>query len=255
MSGEVAGDAWRPYAEEMAVAEIAPGVRRRLTMNPPGLFPFEVARLLGHEVGQLTPRLRPIAPSHSLEPELFEARCSLVNTLVGAELAFGRSSNSFDPWKGSFAFPLLFTATRDHRTIRYLLRLRDVRGAVGIDIWRFQWDPVEESERQAYLQPVDGELSRAEMERLTRSLIELVATHGALMMRHTKPFFRTVGSELLVYGCSARGAFEQRFETADRYEERVQALFRELEESNREEDLASVRALLADVSQGRLRSP
>ncbi|NOY94200.1 MAG: hypothetical protein GXP55_23720 [Deltaproteobacteria bacterium] len=238
----------------MVLSETAPGVRRRLTLDPPGLFAFEVCRLLDHEVGQLLPHLRPVAPSHTLDAWLFPG-CSLVDTLVGGERVFGRSSSSFDCWKGSFSFPLLLTATRKTRTIRYLLRLRDHRGTVGVSFRRFQWEVVKTSEARCYMEPVDDELSRAEIDRLGRALIEFIALSGEAFMRQKKPFFHTVDSEFIVYGCSAEGPFEQRFESTEEFEERVQALSREVGDIAREHDLENVRSLLADISHVQLRSP
>jgi len=252
---EVAGAGRCPYAWDMVLAEIAPGVRRRLTLNPPGLFAFEVCRLLDYEVDQLLPRLRPIAPSHSLDAVLFAQRFSLADNLVGGERAFGRSSSTFDPWKGSFSFPLLLTASRQSRTIRYLLRLRDHRGTVGASWWRFQWEPVETSQAHCYLEPVDGELSRAEIDRVGRTLIEFIALSGEAFMHRQKPFFRTVDSEFVVYGCCAEGPFEQRFDSRQEFQERVHALSCELGEVASEQDLENVRSLLTDISHVQLRSP
>src|SRR5690606_32973512 len=96
-------------------------------------------RILSHEIAALGSRLHPVVrePICMFRSAMGQRKHALAMTLVGAERVFGRSSRRFDPDKGSFRFPLWLSAARDGFQLRYFLDLRDTRGTVHLEAWRF----------------------------------------------------------------------------------------------------------------------
>jgi DNA-binding transcriptional regulator/RsmH inhibitor MraZ len=68
------------------------------------------------------------------------------------------------------------------------------------------------------------------------------------------PFYRTVRSDLVVYGCRGGELFEQQLETHDEYDRVTAAIDEDLAESARQQQLDHVRRLLDDISRDEIRS-
>lgn len=58
-------------------------------------------------------------------------RLTLPKALLILERLFGKSSDWFDDWKGSFSFPLLLKVQKPVDAFFYLLRIEDFRGSLG----------------------------------------------------------------------------------------------------------------------------
>jgi hypothetical protein len=157
----------------------------------------------------------PIAEDHRLIVALNlqvpdEERLQLGKTVVALEDVFGPSSPGFDPWKGSFLFPLLLTLG-DGRDKGYLIHCHDHKGIVYCPLYRLVDAEPESSELRSYHEPIEQEFSREEMGLMVTHFYCFLLAYGqSLDERPVEPFCRAVDAENLLYGCDGRQFFERR---------------------------------------------
>lgn len=225
-----------------------PGVRRRLTMNPPGLFPFALTRLFDHESDLLSPYLQPIEVVRDVELRIpiYEKRLALPRVFLYAELAFGRTSTRFDPYKGSFRFAVWLSATRGEVPVRYSLTLQDHRGSIELSFSRFE--PTAPDPYRPPIAPLDGELSRNEINRMTDTLLTFLALGGEAMMARSPSFYRRIEVDCVVYGCRSGEAFERCFDSEEAYEQALKVMAADFAEDECERDRACIESLLDELS-------
>jgi hypothetical protein len=164
---------------------------------------------------------------------------ALPQSSVGAELFFGPSSRCHDPYKGSFAFPLLITANPPTGRVRYAAWLRDVRGTVELELFR-----VVDTDNVA--KATESGLSRGRLADLTVRLLGFVVGGGqaTAMGGVAQPFFRTVRCDPLVYGFENGQWFERGFDTIEAWEADVARLRKRLGPAQAKADRARLDALL-----------
>lgn len=230
----------------------SPGFRRRASLSPPGLFPFLLHRLTDSELYLLAPYLATIKLKPFATVRLAESQRpgTLAKVFLGAEFLFGRSSSRFDPFKCSFSFPLLLTATRRDVTFRYVFVVRDLRRIVGFDVHRL------ERRRRALLsrgrRPVASEMSDDEIEVLTDALIDFLSDVGTALLPNAPPFYRTADG-FTIYGCRSGEVFERELKTKREYDRVLDKIAREIDKAHRQRERDDIATLLQDISRGEYR--
>ncbi len=193
-----------------------PGQRRpalhrgRVTLDPPGLFPLKLARLMDHEVKEVSDFALPIEENTSAALRRAVAHRAedlvLPRTLVALEDLFGACPWRSDAWKCTFSFPLLVTADAPTSTLRYLMIVGDCRGSIDVLFYRLQDEPV--PGLNGYHAPFDRELSRQQLDYLTDYLLRFLMERSDAAVPHIESFYRVVGSERIVYGKRGGRLFE-----------------------------------------------
>jgi hypothetical protein len=146
---------------------------------------------------------------------------TLAHILAVLESKFGPSSPLFDAHRGSLSFPLLVTLQRERR-ISLLLRCHDHRGMLHFPLYRVTTgDPG----REQYQDPDPRDLSPANIDEFTMFfhsyLLELA---GLREVRLVAPFYRSIPSELLLYGYDGKQFFERRYRYWSEFQQARQAL-------------------------------
>jgi hypothetical protein len=174
--------------------------RKRLTLQN-DLWIFH--RLTDAEASALAVYARAIQVPHILdvESELWGVPPGAVP--ISLEMMFGKSSQHFDPYKGSYAFPLLLETRRSPRV--HLVRVSDHKMSFSLDLFRLEHERVPPLTPYVPLEPdtpVDA----------VRCLGTFVAAYAEgvrlLGTVPTAPFTRRVPSERLVYARHIRSVIE-----------------------------------------------
>lgn len=63
-------------------------------------------------------------------------RLTLPKAFLTLEYLFGKTSDFFDDWKGSFTFPLLLLVQKSKAQFFYMLRIYDHRGTIYYPLYR-----------------------------------------------------------------------------------------------------------------------
>jgi len=103
---------------------------------------FHLWRLTDEEYRQLRSSSLPIKDDgfSLLELMLYERykpnRLTLPKAFLTLEHLFGKTSNFFDDWKGSFSFPLLLLVQKPLEHFFYLMKIYDHRGSLCYPLYR-----------------------------------------------------------------------------------------------------------------------
>lgn len=82
-------------------------------------------------------------------------RLTLSLAFITLEHLFGKTSNWFDDWKGSFSFPLLLVVRKSQGNFTYLLRVFDHRGRVSFSFYRVLENGADGSDTDLYREPFE----------------------------------------------------------------------------------------------------
>lgn len=135
---------------------------------------------------------------------------TLAHALAVLELRFGPSSPLFDAHRGSLSFPLLITLQRERR-VSLLLRCHDHRGMLYFPLYRVATGDPSPRERSYCHEPETQELAFAEIDDFTMKFHSYLLEQAALRPIHLTPaFYRSIPSDLIVYGYDGTQFFERR---------------------------------------------
>ena len=222
-----------------------PQPRPRVSLRCKGIRPVQVARLLDHELSLLRDRSVPVPKGlgFGLLSRMSQPPNTLPQSKVGAEQFFGPSSLCFDPYKGTFAFPLLLTFDGPAAAVRYAGWLRDFHGWVEVELFRVR-DTADATPA------ADAGLGGWQLEYLTNYLVGFVTGAGQALGKAgvLDPFFVALESELLTYGYEDGQWFERNFDTLREYQAEVDGLEQRLGLAQRAADWTRLQALLASCA-------
>jgi hypothetical protein len=204
-------------------------------------------------VAELAPWLSEIERNYSHQFLQRTEHLDLPKTLLAAEHLFGRSSQTFDDYKGSFRFPLFLSASRDGLDLQYVVLLADCRGSIEVVFARYSEQCRQIWPGGGFAAPVDNELSRAELDYLSDHVRGYLVGLGHTLVEKSAPFYRVIPSQRVVYGLRAGELFERSIDSAEDFEDVRAAIARDLGEHEDRRDTDSRSALLADISHGVIR--
>lgn len=220
--------------------------RRRIVLEPSGLFPLGLARLRDDELRELRRIATPLQVGrsyvyrpreHLLLPKLF----------VAAEAIFGRCPRLLGGEKTSFYVQLILSARRDDRQLHYLLGLGDLRGSANIDYYRLDPSKLDSPELMYYQPPLDREISRGEIAVLSEYFLGYLLGVADVVARSARPFFRSVPSEWIVYGKHHGDLFERTLKSNREYDSYLVAVRAELGEVDRQSELVYIADVIANI--------
>ncbi len=183
---------------------------------------WRLFRLADDEFARLGRNAVHIGPDRALATEVSclgpRRQVSLGRAFVALERMFGPRSMMFDPWKGSFAFPLLLRLPPG-RGRDYLVMVHDRSGGIEYPLARILSSVPIGREASRYHPPVDAEFPRAEIWEFTVCLHDCIVAYGQGLDRHPpKPFVHMVRDEPLLYGYDGNGFFERSFDALEDWE-------------------------------------
>jgi hypothetical protein len=160
-----------------------------------------------------------------------DRRLLLSKVLVALEENFGPSSRNIDFYKQTFSFPFLLRFTKGEESWSYLLRLDDFRGSLEFNFYRVV-DSLKyaETRRDAYNEPIEGELGKEEMKYWISYLWGYLKTSSEVWCRYKircgelAPFFRHVDSNHILYGYLDGEFFEYQIQNEKKYKAKVAKL-------------------------------
>ena len=138
---------------------------------------------------------------------------------------FGDSSNLYDDYKGSFAFPLFLHLQKQAQSYPYLLRIKDHKGSIEFNLYRI-FDPNDRRyDRNVYHEPFEDEFGREEINYFTSYLYGFLKGYfNAVGGREVRFFFRKVPAIWAVYGWKDGHFFEEQYDSEDAYRAAIHEL-------------------------------
>ncbi|GEM_PF-2991932 len=175
------------------------------------------------------------------------APLTLAHSLAVLELRFGPSSPLFDAQTGSFSFPLLLTIQREQR-ISFLLRCHDHRGMLYFPLYRVTSGDPSVHERSRCHAPPD--FSVAELDEFVMVFHSYLLDEARLRESGLVPtFYRSIRSDLLLYGYDGTAFFERRYGCWNDYQQARQELEAALGPRRQRSDSNRVERFIDEVVQ------
>lgn len=201
--------------------------RRHLNLKWQGTS-FELWRLSEEEYDQLRQSSLPIKEDHTFLWWLYLSerndpdRLTLPKAFLTLEHLFGKTSDSFDDWKGSFRFPLLLVVKKSQDKFFYMLNIYDHRGSLSFAWYRVLEDGVDGYDIYVYQEPFEKEFSREEINQfLSYFYGYLIGVSDWAIPALPPPFLKRIDSNSILYGCRAGELFEEEFESEEDYQQAI----------------------------------
>ncbi|NCC86099.1 MAG: hypothetical protein EOM03_18660 [Clostridia bacterium] len=201
-----------------------------LDVNPPGM----VCRLIRLDSDSYV-RLRrvsvPIKPDYDFLLMLMAQAREKDIVLTFPQLytvlkcLFGESSESYDHYKGSFAFPLYLHLKKGSQSYPYMLCIRDHKGSLEFDFYRITDLNDRQYVQNVYHEPLVEEFSREEMNAFVVHFYGFLKGYFSIVGKtQTQFFYRSIEACLAVYGCLDGEFFERVHEDEEEYRIAVKEL-------------------------------
>ncbi|MFM7172080.1 MAG: hypothetical protein ACKO4U_03475 [Caldilinea sp.] len=216
-----------PVAIELALLAPPPQV---LELDPAGM----VCRLIRLDTDNYV-RLRrasiPIKPDYGFLLLLManarrkDTALNLAQTYIALRCLFGETSEGYDDYKGSFAFPLFLHLQKGSHSYPYLLRIRDHKGSLEFDFRRIKNPDDIHHDHPAYHDPLAEEFSREEINSFILYFNGFLKGYFSVVGKEqTQFFYRSIAACLAVYGCRDGQFFEQAYEDEEEYWQAIKEL-------------------------------
>jgi hypothetical protein len=176
-------------------------------------------------------------------------RLTLPKALITLEYLFGKSSDWFDTWKGSFSFPLLLRLTKPDGQFVYLFRIEDVRGTLEFRLYRFLESGTDGYDISVYQQPLETEFSREEIHRFICYLYGyLVGLAEGVSLLPQQPFLKQVNSQRLLYGYDKGDFFEWQIDSEAEYQAAIEQFEQKHPSLHHVQQVESLRSLVEVIT-------
>ena len=151
-------------------------------------------------------------------------RLTLPEAFLTLEALFGKTSTQYDPWKGSFSFPLLMVLTQKQGRYFYLLRILDHRGCVDFPLYRLLEQGARGYNIDAYRAPYELEFPTEAINKFIGYLYGYLKGTSTWVCKISPPaFLKQVASNFILYGCRDGTLFEESFESDTDYHQAIEA--------------------------------
>ncbi|MBA3923566.1 MAG: hypothetical protein H0X31_18475 [Nostocaceae cyanobacterium] len=176
-------------------------------------------------------------------------RLTLPKALLTLEYLFGKSSDAFDDWKGSFTFPLLVSVQKTIGRFFYLMRIYDHRGSLCYPLYRLLEDGVDGYDVNVYHEPFENEFSRQEINELIAYLYGyLTGVSEWVCKPPIQPFLRRIDSNNIIYGYRDEEFFEEDFDSQEEYNAAIQVFEETYGSTVIEQKSVNVRLLIEQIT-------
>lgn len=150
---------------------------------------------------------------------------TLPKALLILERLFGKSSDWFDDWKGSFSFPLLLKVQKPVEAFFYLLRIEDFRGSLEFRLCRVLKDGANGVDTSISQPPFEPEFSNQEINQFIILLYGFLTDATYFFdKKQFQPFCKRIDSNHILYGYQDDAFFEEQIDSLEEYQAAVQAL-------------------------------
>jgi len=138
---------------------------------------------------------------------------------------FGETSEGYDNYKGSFAFPLFLHLKKGSQSYPYMLRIRDHKGSLEFDFRRVIDPGDKQYARDAYHEPLAEEFGREEMNAFIVYFYGFLKGYFSVAGKEqTQFFYRSIEACWGVYGCRDSQFFERAYEDEEEYRKAIREL-------------------------------
>jgi hypothetical protein len=176
-------------------------------------------------------------------------RLTLPKAFLALERLFGKNSDAFDHWKGSFCFPLLLMLEKSQGNFFYMLRVYDHRGSLQMGLYRVLENGIDDYDIYVYREPFELEFSREEINQFICYFHGyLNGFSGTIDQLFLSPFLKCIDSNLILYGYREGDLFEEDFESEEEYQQAI-AAFETVYGSRKSEDASrEIQLLLQKIT-------
>lgn len=182
-------------------------------------------------------------------------RLTLPEAFLALEALFGKTSNQFDPWKGSFCFPLLLVLTKKQGQFFYLLRILDHRGSFHFPLYRILEQGTDGYNIDAYRSPYELEFSTEAINKFICYFYGYLKGASKWAHKFSPPtFLKKVDSNFILYGCRDGTLFEESFESDADYQQAIDAFNQAYEADVSTRESEELQSLLQRIMDGNPRS-
>ena len=151
-------------------------------------------------------------------------RLTLPKAFLSLESSFGKTSDWFDDWKGSFYFPLLLAVKKPVGQLFYLMSIYDHRGCLEYLLYHILENGIEGHDVDIYHQPFEHEFSREEINEFIVYLYGyLVGVTEILVKLPIQSFLKHIDSNHILYGYRDGDFFEEEIKLEEEYKAAIQA--------------------------------
>ncbi len=150
---------------------------------------------------------------------------NLAQIYTALKTRFGETSESYDDYKGSFAFPFFLHLQKSGRSYPYLLRIRDHKGSLEFDFRRVIDPNDKHYDRDVYHEPLAEEFSREEINAFVIYFFGFLEGYFSVIgTERTEFFFRTIEARWAVYGCKDGQFFEEAYDSEEAYRAAIEGI-------------------------------
>lgn len=218
---------------------------------------FNLWRLQDNEYQQLRQHSLPIKEDVgfmfqlALSEHRNRDRLTLPEAFLTLEALFGKTSNQYDPWKGSFCFPLLLVLTKKQGQFFYLLRILDHRGSFDFPLYRLLEQGTEGYNIDAYRAPYELEFSTEAINKFICYFYGYLKGASRWACKISPPsFLKKVASNFILYGCRDGTLFEESFESDAEYQQAIEAFHQAYEADVNARESKEIQSLLQQIMKG-----
>ena len=138
---------------------------------------------------------------------------------------FGESGNHYDDWKGSFSFPFLIYFQKEEE-FGYLINLYNIRSSIEFKIAKLIHADDERFERDVLHNPFE-EFPREEINYFINYFVGFLTGYfKSVRDRYDEFFFKTVKSNLILFGYKDGCFFDNQYENEEEFHKAIQDLMR-----------------------------
>lgn len=143
---------------------------------------------------------------------------------VTLKALFGESGKYYDDWKGAFSFPFLIHFHKGEEEFGYVMNLMSLRSSVEFHMARLIHADDDKFRRDILHEPFE-EFPRDEIRYFINFFIGFLSGYfKATAELYTDPFFKTVDSNLILFGYRDGHFFDEQYDNSDEFDDAIRKL-------------------------------
>ena len=137
---------------------------------------------------------------------------------------FDESGKCYDDWKCSFSFPFLIYFKNGEEEFGYLMNIINIRSAIEFRLYKLVKSDDEKFKSDSYYNSFD-DFPQVEINYVNNYVAGFLSGIFEVIKKQTcEPFFGTVGSNLIVFGCKDGKYFNNQYEEEEQFHEAIKEL-------------------------------
>lgn len=173
---------------------------------------------------------------------------TLPKAFTTLEKLFGKTSDWFDNWKGSFSFPLLLAVKKPQENFFYLFRIYDHRGNLSFPLYRILENGVDGYKTDIYREPFELEFSREEINQFISYFYGYLTGYSEeISQLQLDPFLKRIDSNHIFYGYRDGEFFEEQIDSEDDYQQAIEVFEQNYHSIKEERQSREIQSLLQTI--------